>query len=202
MATADAGPGALAEIRTAATRLFYEQGYDATTLRQIAAAAGFKVGSLYYYIAGKEALLLDIMVRVLDDLAEEVRRAVDAPSAWVAPIARLRAAVAAHLRFNAERTHEVFVGNTELRSLSAESRAVVVAKREAHEEFFADLIADVAASGGADVIDLQVHVFALLAQAAHVAGWYRPGGPRAIDDVGRAYSELALRGLAIPPQTI
>jgi AcrR family transcriptional regulator len=192
--TVHAAPTAVLGIRNAAVRLFFEQGYEATTLRQIAAAAGLKVGSLYYHIAGKEALLADIMAQALDDLMAEAHAAAEA-GAGAAD--RLRSVVVAHIRFHAERAQEVFVGNTELRSLSPEAKALIVAKREAYERFLARLIEDAATTGHADIIDPRVHLYSLLAQAGHVAGWYRSGGRIGLDRLGLAYSELALRGLGL-----
>lgn len=194
MTIVSAESGTLAGIRAAAVRLFAEQGYDATTLRQIAAAAGLKVGSLYYHIESKETLLLDIMCGVLDDLHRDVH---EAAAAEAGGVERLRAAVEAHIRFHAERGPEVFVGNTELRALSEPARAVVVAKREAYEGLMLGLIVDVIARGGADAnaIDPRVHLYSLFAHAAHVAGWFRMEGRMDVADVAREYSELALRGL-------
>ncbi|MEV0424746.1 TetR/AcrR family transcriptional regulator [Streptosporangium canum] len=40
-----------------ALRLFRERGYEATTMRAIAAEAGVSVGNAYYYFASKEALI-------------------------------------------------------------------------------------------------------------------------------------------------
>ncbi|MFI0420350.1 TetR/AcrR family transcriptional regulator [Spongiactinospora sp. 9N601] len=40
-----------------ALRLFQERGYEATTMRAIAAEAGISVGNAYYYFASKEALI-------------------------------------------------------------------------------------------------------------------------------------------------
>ncbi len=40
-----------------ALRLFRERGYDATTMRAIAAEAGVSVGSAYYYFSSKEQLI-------------------------------------------------------------------------------------------------------------------------------------------------
>src|SRR5207248_2942917 len=44
-------------IIDAALRLFRERGYDATTMRAIAAEAGVSVGNAYYYFASKEQLV-------------------------------------------------------------------------------------------------------------------------------------------------
>lgn len=44
-------------ILATALRLFRENGYDATTMRAIASAAGVSVGNAYYYFASKEHLI-------------------------------------------------------------------------------------------------------------------------------------------------
>lgn len=45
------------KIVTAAWKLFYEQGYDDTTVDEIVAASGTSKGSFYHYFDGKDALL-------------------------------------------------------------------------------------------------------------------------------------------------
>ncbi|MFI5634798.1 TetR/AcrR family transcriptional regulator [Streptomyces sp. NPDC051664] len=46
-------------IRSAALRLFEEQGYEATTVEQIAAAANISRATFFNYFAGKEAVVVD-----------------------------------------------------------------------------------------------------------------------------------------------
>jgi AcrR family transcriptional regulator len=46
-------------IRTAAMQLFDEQGYEATTIEQIAAAANVSRATLFNYFAGKDAMVFD-----------------------------------------------------------------------------------------------------------------------------------------------
>ncbi len=45
------------QILVEAARLFRHQGYAATTLRQIADAAGIKAGSIYYHFGSKDEIL-------------------------------------------------------------------------------------------------------------------------------------------------
>jgi AcrR family transcriptional regulator len=52
-----------AAIVTAALRLFRENGYDATTMRAIAAEAGVSTGNAYYYFASKEELIREFYAR-------------------------------------------------------------------------------------------------------------------------------------------
>jgi AcrR family transcriptional regulator len=47
-----------ARIHTAALTLFRKKGFDATTMRDIAAAGGVALGAAYYYFPSKEAIVL------------------------------------------------------------------------------------------------------------------------------------------------
>jgi AcrR family transcriptional regulator len=51
-----------AAIVTAALALFRERGYDATTMRDIAARAGVSTGNAYYYFSSKEDLVQEFYV--------------------------------------------------------------------------------------------------------------------------------------------
>lgn len=50
-----------AEAQRVALRLFTEQGYEATSLRQIADELGINKASLYYYFDGKEAIVQSLL---------------------------------------------------------------------------------------------------------------------------------------------
>jgi AcrR family transcriptional regulator len=55
-------------IRTAAKRLFADKGYEATTLREIAKAAGVGFGTVFEYSKDKSGLLAMIFVEQLNSL--------------------------------------------------------------------------------------------------------------------------------------
>ncbi|WP_291057008.1 helix-turn-helix domain-containing protein [Herbiconiux sp.] len=81
------------QAQRVALRLFTEQGYEATSLRQIADELGINKASLYYYFDGKEAIvrsLLDQRGDEAEELLAWVREQpasptvlVDAVSRWV-----------------------------------------------------------------------------------------------------------------------
>jgi AcrR family transcriptional regulator len=48
-------------------RLFREQGYDKTTMRAIAQAAGLSVGNAYYYYPSKDHLVQEFYARIQED---------------------------------------------------------------------------------------------------------------------------------------
>lgn len=77
-----------AEIAEAAMRLFLDNGFDATTIDQIAAAAGISRRSFFHYFASKE----DLVLGDTDALGESVRAALEARPAEESAWAAIRAA--------------------------------------------------------------------------------------------------------------
>ena len=59
------------KIVSAAWKLFYEQGYDETTVEEIVEESGTSRGSFYHYFEGKDALLSSLSV-LFDDKYEEL----------------------------------------------------------------------------------------------------------------------------------
>ena len=57
------------QIITAASKLFFEKGFDQTTMREISRASGLTMGSLYDYVMSKD----DILVLVYKDVVERFR---------------------------------------------------------------------------------------------------------------------------------
>lgn len=183
-----------ATIRREATELFFRQGYHGTSLREVAAASGLKVGSLYNHIAGKDDLLLQIMGGIMDDLLVLHEQAVTVTGDAVDT---LLAALSVHLRFHAERAREVFIGNAELRNLEGEARATIVAKRHDYQLRLERLVANAGEAGLAEVLTPRMHVYSMVANGNHLASWYRPEGPRPLDDIIGDYLRMHLRELNV-----
>lgn len=57
-----------------AESLLAEGRFESSTLQEIAAAAGISRPAFYFYFDSKQALLVGLVERALDDLADEVRR--------------------------------------------------------------------------------------------------------------------------------
>jgi AcrR family transcriptional regulator len=66
-------------IVDAAWELFLQQGYEATTIAQVAAKAGVAVGSVYRYVEDKRDLLEVVRTRFAERVATAMRAALDGP---------------------------------------------------------------------------------------------------------------------------
>jgi AcrR family transcriptional regulator len=93
-------------IRKAGLRLIFEHGYEAMSLRQLAAEVGIQAGSLYNHISTKQELLFDLIQDHINELLRQLDRALDGKQA---PEERLRAFVAFHVTYHMTRKREVFI---------------------------------------------------------------------------------------------
>ena len=62
-------------ILSAALNLFRERGFDETSMREIAAAAGVAIGAAYYYFDSKEALVMAFYHQANDAMQEPIEAA-------------------------------------------------------------------------------------------------------------------------------
>lgn len=96
-APAQADASSRARILAVAARLFRHRGHAATTLRQIADAAGLKAGSIYYHFLSKEEILIEVMDTGIRMVAAAVREKVDALAKSASSRDRIAAAIEGHL---------------------------------------------------------------------------------------------------------
>lgn len=172
-----------------ALELFWSRGYHATSMREIALAAGVQPASLYHHFGSKEALLEDLMTTFMDWLRGEVMHAV---ARATTPEERLGNAVRAHVLCHGRDQHGAIVADTELRGLGSERLERVIALRDSYEWIFRQLVIDGVKQRAFSVSDPNLATKALLLLCTGVAMWYREGGRLALDEVADVHVELAL----------
>jgi AcrR family transcriptional regulator len=106
-----------ASIREHALRLFREQGYQVTTVEQIAAAAEISPATFFRYFPTKEDVVLQ------DDFDLITIAALNAQPPELSPIAAFRAAAAASLAAMTEADKDVFRETSRLTAQVPEIRA-------------------------------------------------------------------------------
>jgi AcrR family transcriptional regulator len=182
-------------ILDAAARAFQERGYASVTLKDIAALAAMQAGSLYYHFDTKEDLVEAVLDAGVDGAITGTREAVAALGTGTDPLARLRAAIAAHLRMVLVEGAYASANLRILGQVPAAVRERHLKRQRAYGAFWRSLFEDAAASG---VIrrDLDLSVVRMLALGAlnWSVEWYREGG-RAPSEIAEHAATLILDGI-------
>src|SRR5258708_30397936 len=144
------GPKTLEAIRKAGLRLIFEHGYEAMSLRHLAAEVGIQVGSLYNHISTKQQLLFDLVQDHINELLRQLDLALEGKKG---PVEKLHAFVAFHVTYHMSRKREVFIANSELRCLEPKNHAASVALRGAYEQRLARLFAEDVCLGKFGAVD-------------------------------------------------
>lgn len=187
-----------AELHLAATRLFRELGFHATSMQDLAEAMGMNRGSLYHYIDSKDDLLWTIVSGALAHLDALVGPSLDSGEPGAT---RLRNAICQHLRFAATHGDELALVQIEMHSLAPERRRELVARRDAYEGRWRAAIDSAIADGTFRPVDVRIAGIAILSACNWFTQWYRASGSLTADDVAREFADLYLGGLMAPPST-
>ena len=180
-------------IYEASLRLFATHSYARTGLRDIAAAVGIEVATIYSHVANKNELLFDLMDFGHRDLLRRLTAATELPSS-AAP-SRLYALVREHVAINCRRRYQTLVAFNELRELSPEQREQILAIRASIETLYVDCIDVGMAQHQFRSVDVRLAVFGIISMGRGAASWYRDDGRRSPEEIGEVYADLAIRGL-------
>jgi AcrR family transcriptional regulator len=180
------------QIKAAAAELFFERGYHAADLRDIAQAAGIHASTLYYYFGEKEQLLYVILRDSLDNLIEEF-------DSRVLPIDDPYLALAEALTHQVERSafrrHFAWSNYAEANRLQASYREDIQERRRTYTDRWIALIERGVARGAFPPIDTKIAAFGVMAMAQNVGRWYVPDGRMTPEEIARIFIRIAINGL-------
>ena len=157
------------ELLDLAAAMFAQRGLRATTVRDIADAAGILSGSLYHHFSSKEEMVDEVLRSFLDWLFDRYQHIIDTEPN---PLARLEG---------------LFMASFD-----------AIEHRHAEVVIWVDVLTEGIAAGyfqpGIDV-DL---VYRFIRDTTWVSvRWYQPGGALTAEQVGRQYLSIVLGGITV-----
>jgi AcrR family transcriptional regulator len=183
------------EILVAAAEEFYENGFRAARLQDIAARVNLQTGSLYYYIDSKEDLLFALVqsthqLGLQTTVEDPETKAMDAP-------ARLGAFIQREMQLMHDLRARSGAVQRDLALLAPEQRAQIVEMRSELNRFVQSILEQGIAEGhfdrSTDVAMATNTIFGLLTKTPE---WVLKNGRRSWREIGDFYTTLITRGLA------
>lgn len=182
------------EILDTAAQIFYEKGYDATSTKDIADAAGLLKGSLYYYIETKEDFLFEIIKESHDGALATLDRVRQFEGDTLERLARL---VSEHFRYFVENLVTTTIYFREFRVLSPERQALIAAEGDLYLDFVRELLNQGQQEGViAQELDVRLISIGIVGMVNSAWLWYQPGGSRSIDEIAAEFVKVIVAGVA------
>lgn len=178
----------LPQLLDEAARLFRTRGFEGTSMRDIARAVGMLPGSLYCHFSTKEALLVAVYIKGVEQISGAVQSAVDKHKD---PWDRLEAACIAHLEAI---LHDDDYAQVVVRVRPADVAVVnqsLADLRNQYEALVGGLIAELQLSRGTDRRVLRLMLMGAMNWSQV---WYRPGGRFNPRSIARKFIALLRQG--------
>lgn len=182
----------LPKVLDEAARLFRTRGFEGTSVRDIARAVGMLPGSLYCHFETKEALLVAVYVKGVQQITDSVSAAA---AGATEPWERLEAACVAHL--------EAILRDDDYAQVVVRVRPAdvpvahesLIDLRNRYEALFDDLIKELPLARSTDRRLLRLMLIGAMNSAQT---WYRPGGRLSPRAIARKFIGLLRQGQEVP----
>jgi AcrR family transcriptional regulator len=181
------------EILRTAARLFYQKGYDATSMNDVAAALKLSKGGLYHHFQSKDEILFDLMNHALNITEERVLK----PVRTIAdPELALRALIRLHVDVVLSfRDREITVLLHEHHPLPPSLRKPINVRKKEYVRFVEKLVSGVQqARTSQPTVTPRAGALALLGMINWIYQWYKPEGRLTAPEIARQYTEIFFAG--------
>lgn len=176
-------------VLRAAAHLFCSQGYERTTVRDLARVVGIQSGSLFHHFKTKEDILYGVMEEAIRYNHARMQEAVTRGST---PRERLRGLIRAELEsINGDTGDAMSVLVYEWNALSADNQRPLLAMRAEYEALWEGVLAD-AREQGMTTQDPFIARRLVGGAISWTRMWYKRNGPLSLDQLSEMVLEMAL----------
>jgi AcrR family transcriptional regulator len=172
-----------------AVKLFYERGFNGTTLDDIAGKLGVTKPFIYTHFRSKVELLeaicrptIEMSLEAISKAAQREGRASD----------RLFQGVVDFSKVVLQRQANIAVYFREEKSFSEAGLADINALRKRFDRVLSELLEEGISTGEFEIADIRVAALAIGGMVSWAYTWYQPAGRLSIDDVGAELARFAL----------
>lgn len=178
------------EILERASLLFYERGYGATSIRDIADAVGISSSTMYHHFANKQDVLYAIVSRFMSDFVDATVPVLR--DTTVSPSERMRRMVRLHIEISDNRRPELLIGNPIRYALDPAQREHATGLQVAYHDAVRDTIAEGRQAGEFQVEDVSITTLAILDMLNGIREWFSSSGRLSRAEIIERYTALIL----------
>lgn len=186
------------EIMSKAANLFWQRGYESTTMNDIAAVCHCQAANLYNYFQSKEHLLYEVFKA---EIANIVNTGSKAATSNLLPSGKLKALIQGYLHYAAGLNMRLLV-DLNMKNLSRSHYKNIIAMRDTYDKIVDGILEEGVDKGEFANIDIRVVRNIIIGINVRTWIWYSPKGKLSLKDIGDIIYSLVFNGIKAKSKSI
>jgi AcrR family transcriptional regulator len=180
------------KIINVAGRLFWQKGYQGTTIDDIAKAGKMNKATIYYYFKSKAILLFEIVCGVMREVLELAQ---PIESSSMTPEEKLKALILQHVRWELSLKWPS-IGLTERRNLPPKLLKEYLDLRDEYEAIFRKVMQERVREMESHEDNLKLYSLFTLGLLNSFFHWYRPAGELSLEEIAEEAYKFIHRAIS------
>ena len=178
----------------AARRLFWEKGYNATSMREIAIVYGCRPANIYNFFSDKEEILFEVLREDMEQIINPIKHLEEDDGS--SPIEQLKFIIESHLKVTLSyRRSAKLLFDVALDSLSPDKRKKIIDFRDTYDRIIRKVIHRGIDSGHFPEVDVRLAGFMIASMITRTRIWFHSKKGVSVSELSDFISEFAFNGL-------
>ncbi len=180
------------QIMEKATLLFYKNGYDNTSIRELSHATGLSVAGIYYFFKDKKEILFSILHESVINLNNSLKASISEKDD---PIVNLTKMIENLLKHVIEYKMVITILARENERLNDEQFVIINRKKRDAYDLVKNELAKLEKQGKLKSINLTPAIFAVFSMTNWSIRWYDPDGPLMLEEIAAEMAKIFFTGV-------
>ncbi|MGA2316347.1 MAG: TetR/AcrR family transcriptional regulator [Thermodesulfobacteriota bacterium] len=177
-----------------ARRLFWEKGYNATSMREIAISYGCRPANIYNFFSDKEEILFEVLREEMEQIINPIKHLEEDDG--TSPIEQLKFIIESHLKVTLSyRRSAKLLFDVALDSLSPDKRKKIVDFRDTYDRIIRKVIRRGIDTGYLPEVDVRLAGFMIASMITRTRIWFHPKKGVSVSELTDFISQFAFNGL-------
>jgi len=183
-----------AKMLETARRFFWEKGYKATSIREIAISYGCRPANIYNFFSDKEEILFEVLREEMEQIIHPIKHLEEDDGS--SPIEQLRFVIESHLKVTLSyRRSSGLLFDVALDSLSPAKRKTIIDFRDTYDRIIRKVIRRGIESGYFPEVDVRLAGFMIASMITRTRIWFHPKKGVSVSELADFISQFAFNGL-------
>jgi AcrR family transcriptional regulator len=162
-----------AKMLETARRLFWEKGYNATSMRDIAIAYGCRPANIYNFFSDKEEILFEVLREEMEQIIHPIKHLEEGDG--TSPVEQLRFIIESHLKVTLSyRRSAKLLFDVALDSLSPDKRKKIIEFRDTYDRIIRKVIRRGIDTGYLPEVNVKLAGFMIASMITRTRIWFHP----------------------------